>query len=231
MIFKTGITIQFFVPVLCILAAFSCSRYQYMSVNSYLPQNENKEFTVDNDTVLLRYSFEGEGLQIKITLYNKLRQPLFIDLNRSTVVMNNYQAESPFDPEENPGFIAPLSYTTVTSVPMTDQVIKINPKDTLVEKTSLNNVGKIYSYNIESTPVFFRVILALTTNDDYSYPTFFDYSFWVSEILQTSAGPKSVKYHPSDQFYVGKPTGFGKVAGWIGSFLILIITAVLLPSE
>jgi hypothetical protein len=145
--------------------------------------------------------------------------------------MNNYQTESPFDPEENPGFIAPLSYTTVTSIPLIDQVININQKDTLVERTALNNVGKIYSYNFENTPVFFRVILALTPNDDYSYPTFFDYSFWVSDILQTSTGPRSMKYKPSNQFYIGKTTGFGKAFGWIVSLLLVVFSALLLSEE
>jgi len=230
MICKQLFSRVYIIIVFGIILLSGCSSYQYMSVNSYLEQNESQEFIFENDTIQLKYSFPGENLQITILLFNKLRQPLYLDLERSTVVINNYQVENPFDPEGQVNFIAPLSYAKIISYPLSDQMIKLNPKDSLIEKTTLNNVGRIYSYNEETTPLYFRIILAITANDDYSSPTFFDYSFWVSDILQTSTGPKSMKYNPSNQFYVGKTTGFGKVLGWTGVILLLFLSALLLAA-
>ena len=73
-----------------------CNRYQYMYVSSHLDQNEKKEFILENDTVQIKYSFTGENFPLTITLYNKLSQPIYIDLERSTVVMNNMQIAARF---------------------------------------------------------------------------------------------------------------------------------------
>ena len=61
-------------------------------------------------------------------------------------------------------------------------------------------------------------------------PTFFDYSFWVSDILQTTTGPKSMPDKPSNQFYIGKPTSFGIMSGWVGVVGLLLLTGLLLAA-
>ena len=204
-----------------------CNRYQYMYVSSHLDQNEKKEFIVENDTVQIKYSFTGENFPLTITLYNKLSQPIYIDLERSTVVMNNMQIAGPFYRENQISFVAPLSIATLYSNPLKDQLLDLSPKDTSIHEVTKNKFGIIYSFDDETTPVYFRIILALTVNDDYSYPTFFDYSFWVSDILQTSAGPKSMPDKTSNQFYIKKTTGFGIMSGWVGVAGLLFLTALL----
>lgn len=207
-----------------------CNRYQYMYVSSHLDQNEKKEFIVENDTVQIKYSFAGENFPLTITLYNKLRQPVYIDLERSTVVMNNMQIAGPFYTENQISFVAPLSIATLYSNPLKDQLLDLSPKDTSIHEVTKNKIGIIYSFDEATTPIYFRIILALTVNDDYSYPTFFDYSFWVSDILQTDAGPKSMPDKPSNQFFIRKTTGFGIMSGWIGAIGLLFLSALLLAA-
>jgi len=207
-----------------------CSRYQYMYVSSHLDQNDKKEFIVENDTVQIKYSFTGENFPLTITLYNKLSQPIYIDLERSTVVMNNMQIAGPFYTENQISFVAPLSIATLYSNPLKDQLLDLSPKDTSIHEVTKNKFGIIYSFDEATTPIYFRIILALTVNDDYSYPTFFDYSFWVSDILQTDAGPKSMPDKTSNQFFIRKTTGFGIMSGWIGAIGLLFLSALLLAA-
>ena len=216
--------------VLFVIMLSGCSRYQYMYVSSNLDQNDKKEFIVENDTVQIKYSFTGENFPLTITLYNKLRQPIYIDLERSTVVINNIQIAGPFYRENQISFVAPLSFATLYSNPLKDQLIELNPKDSSIHEVTQINIGKLYSFDEATTKVYFRIILALTVNDDYSYPTFFDYSFWVSDILQTTTGPKSMPDKPSNQFYIGKPTGFGIVSGWAGILGITVLFVLLLAA-
>jgi hypothetical protein len=140
------------------------------------------------------------------------------------------QIAGPFYRENQISFVAPLSFATLYSNPLKDQPVELNPKDSTIYEVTQINLGKIYSFDEATTPVYFRIILALTVNDDYSLPTFFDYSFWVSDILQTTTGPKSMPDKPSNQFYIGKPTSFGIMSGWVGVVGLLLLTGLLLAA-
>jgi len=213
-----------------IIILSGCSRYQYISISSDLYQNEKKEFVMENDTVLLKYTFAGKNFPITISIFNKLLRPIYVDLGRSTVIINNFQINGPFYHDGQFDFIAPRSYVTLTSNPLNDQFININPKDSIKNVPIASDLGENYSFNENTTPLYFRNILALTPNEDYSYPTFFDYSFWVSNVLQTMNGPASMTYNPSNQFYIRKKTVFGKSIGWIG-LSALVILSLSLPGQ
>lgn len=219
-----------FLLYISIIILTGCSRYQYISINSNLYQNEQKEFINENDTVMIKYTFAGENLPITISIFNKLLQPLYVDLGRSTVIINNLQINGTFYRDGQIDFIAPLSYVTLTSNPLKDQFISVNPEDSLTNLTINTVEGKLRSFNVETTPLYFRSILALTPNEDYSYPTFYDYSFWVSDILQTMNSPASITYKPSNRFYIRKKTGFGKSFGWI-VLSALVILRLSLPGQ
>ena len=216
-----------FLLYVSIIFLSGCSRYQYISVNSNLYQNEKKEFISENDTVMIKYTFAGENFPITVTIYNKLLQPLYIDLGRSTVIINNYQATDPFYRDGQISYIAPLSNATITSNPLKDKFISANPQDSSSKASALLTDGKIHLYDESSTPLFFRSILAITTHEDYTSPTFFDYSFWASDIQMTFNSPSSRIYKPSNQFYISKPTGFGKFVKWTGLLTILVLSGLL----
>ena len=64
--------------IILIFTGYSCSQYQYISINSNLNHNEEKEFINENDTVLIKYTFADENIPLIITIYNKLQQPIYI---------------------------------------------------------------------------------------------------------------------------------------------------------
>lgn len=201
----------------------ACSRYQYVLLGSRLPQNENQEYVVENDSVQIKYSFSGENFPLTITVYNKLLQPVYFDLRRTTVIINNIQTNVPDLFEGHSDFIAPQVFASIKSSPLKDRLFDLSKQDSLGNKPRVTNVGKIYSFTEEITPLFMRIVLALSPNEDYSYPTFYDYSFWVSDIIQNYTGPKEMKYRPSNQFYLKKSTALGKTLSLTGAVAIIVL--------
>jgi hypothetical protein len=206
-----------------------CSVYQYVSVKSYLGKNDLNEYVVENDTATISYSFSGYNFPLIINLQNRLDRPLYIDTERSAVIINGRQINDAFYKDGQPRYVSAMSNVTLSSNPLMSSFIDVK-KDTsgngVVRKTSM---GKVYSYDDSESPVFFRVILAITPNEDYSYPTFFDYSFWVSDILQTNTKPDKKYFSIPNQFYFGKSTGVGKFFGYTGVVLLVILGAMVAP--
>lgn len=214
-----------------LLLLAGCSRYQFLSVSSQLEKNNKEEYINENDTVRISYKFSGENFPLTVTIYNKLSQPVYIDLRRSLVIMNSLQMNGTFDKEGQNDFIAPFSNVTLESNPLQDKFIDLNPADSLSTKPVRTGSGRRYSFSDLTTPLYFRIILALTPNEDYSYPTFYDYSFWVSGILETSYGPSSLENHVSYLPYIKKTTGFGSFMGISGLVGLLIISSAIAPAE
>lgn len=67
----------------------SCSVYQYATVESDLPKNERSEFVMENDSMILKFSFSGENMPVNIEVFNKLNAPLYVDWRRSSVVIGD----------------------------------------------------------------------------------------------------------------------------------------------
>jgi hypothetical protein len=217
----------FFITCLCSLLLSGCFKYQYISVNSKLYQNEKKEFVCENDTVLILYTFSGQNFPINFTIYNKLEQPIYIDWVRSTVIMNNEQLNVPFYDYGQINFVAPRSYITIAKDGLRNRFFDLSPKDSLkkiVIGTSDGSLeGKRRSFNEGTTPIHFRSILALTTHEDFSSPAYIDNSFWISGITQSMANPSKLLYKPSNQFYLQETTGAGKCLGWTAAITILVL--------
>jgi hypothetical protein len=208
------------------LVLTGCAQYQYVFVDSHLRQNDKKEFIKENDTVTILYSFVGENFPVTLTITNKLQQPLYIDWDRSVAVINDVQVDSPFNNEGQVGFIAPLSSVTISGNSLRSQFIELDPNDPRikVEMTGGSMKGVKYTYTENSTPLFFRTVLALTTNENLSIPTFYDYSFWVSDIVESASEPNSVTYNPQNKFFIKKESKSGKIFGWT----VLLATSLIL---
>jgi hypothetical protein len=67
----------------------SCSTYQYVTVSSSLSNQNPETFTAENDTAKIAYEFSGENGPVKISIYNKLRIPLYVDWNQSALIVND----------------------------------------------------------------------------------------------------------------------------------------------
>jgi len=67
----------------------SCVTYQYATINSSsVSKNEKQEFVIENDSLLLVYNFNGPDAPVNITIHNKLNVPMYIDWQRSAIIVN-----------------------------------------------------------------------------------------------------------------------------------------------
>lgn len=82
----------FALSVVALFCMSSCSSYYYSIVESndaIGEKNEDKDFVIDNDSVSVFYSFYGEDAPVSITVYNKMEEPLFVDWQRSALIIDD----------------------------------------------------------------------------------------------------------------------------------------------
>ncbi|MCT4588242.1 MAG: hypothetical protein N4A71_10500 [Carboxylicivirga sp.] len=75
----------------------SCSSYQFATLKSDLEQPFSDGFIYENDTIQLHYAFNGLNCPLQLSIYNKLNQPIYIDYNRSSLIING--ETFPLNPE------------------------------------------------------------------------------------------------------------------------------------
>jgi hypothetical protein len=69
----------------------SCSRYQYMTLNSsQLTKNDQHQLVFENDTIRLTYDFNGANGPISVNVYNKTNQPLYVNWKKSALIRNEH---------------------------------------------------------------------------------------------------------------------------------------------
>jgi hypothetical protein len=80
-----------YLPYTVILILFySCASYQYYTVSSAgVAQNDKREFVIENDSLRLVYNFNGFNAPVNITIQNKLSVPVYIDWQRSALIVND----------------------------------------------------------------------------------------------------------------------------------------------
>ena len=146
---KNFMTSRNFLLISCFILLSGCAQYQYVFIDSHLNQNDKKEFIKENDTVMVKYTFSGENMPITITIYNKLQQPLYIDWERSAVIINNVQVNGSFYHDGQISFIAPLSYAIVSSNELKNQFIDLDLNDPRINVTIIGGNTRMikYSYN------------------------------------------------------------------------------------
>ena len=214
-------------PVSCIamLIATGCNRYQYLFVDSNLQQNNLNEYVVDNDTVSIRYNYSEANLKLTVSIYNKLMKPLYIDYLRSAIVINNEQLSGPVYDESQPAFISPLSFVRLKSNPVRYENFEIKEMGESNQVQIGSGKGTKVSFDKNSTPFHFRIIIALTENEDYSAATFYDYSFWLSDIIESGVKPKSFPDRQANQSYINTSASTNIWLVYTG----VIVLSVLLP--
>jgi len=227
-------SIQLFLfAFLCVITLSGCTEYQYVTVNSNLKKNENKEFSVENDTVSIKYKFSGQNFQLSQTIYNKLQVPLYVDWLKTNIIVNGNQlSDSIYDNQA--GYIAPQSKITIVSNPLMEEFINLKPLETIpqaIVNKGENNDWTLLTFDKATTPLYFRNFITLTTHDDFTDPMNIDNSFWFSEILQNTSGPSSETKKRLDQFYLRRTTGFGKVLGWTSGVAVIVLCAPYIANE
>lgn len=79
------------IPILILLSSCS-STFFYSTLNTkneYVEKVDNGDFLLDTDSLWIAYCFKGESAPIQITVFNKLDKPLYIDWQRSALIINN----------------------------------------------------------------------------------------------------------------------------------------------
>jgi len=216
----------FLLVVGCLIMFTGCTSYQYVYVDSHLKKNELKEFVQETDSFKIKYNFSGQDFGFKITIENKLDKPVYIDWRKTSVIVNDIQEDGSFYNDNQVGVVAPNSSVTVTSNTFVNQFIDPTPYDSTGLVKRVKDKSKIHFYDENNTPIYFRNILALTTQEDLSSPVFFDNDFWITEIFQTSNNLISKNSRP-DLFYIAKPTGFGKFMGWTSTISFAVVVGII----
>ena len=70
----------------------SCSTYYYSTLSStegLVEKDDFGDFIYENDSVKVVYSFFGYNLPIKILVINNSNQPLYVDWQRSALILND----------------------------------------------------------------------------------------------------------------------------------------------
>ncbi|MFD0795576.1 hypothetical protein ACFQZX_18280 [Mucilaginibacter litoreus] len=75
----------------CCALFSSCKTYQLNVVSSVdkTPDAQTGDYQFDNDTVRITYSFYGENAPVSISIYNKLNQPLYVDWQKSALIIGD----------------------------------------------------------------------------------------------------------------------------------------------
>lgn len=91
--------------IVALFSMTSCSSYYYSILESNDTiggKNEDKDFVIENDSVFISYCFYGEDAPVSITVYNKMDEPLFVDWQRSALIIDDvatsyYQGKAPIE--------------------------------------------------------------------------------------------------------------------------------------
>lgn len=77
-------------PVVVILVvATSCTKSQFVSLQSDADLAPSGGYVYENDTVQVNYAFKGDNGPIIIKVYNKLSVPIYVDWTKSATVVNH----------------------------------------------------------------------------------------------------------------------------------------------
>ena len=77
--------------VLIALICTGCLKYQYATINSPLKHDNSTSFIFENDTLKLSYDFSGVNGPVKISVYNKLNTPLYVDWSKSALIIGDHR--------------------------------------------------------------------------------------------------------------------------------------------
>ncbi len=223
-----------FVLLFCIAILISgCSKHQYLSFSSDLPTENDGSFIYENDSVKVVYSFLQEGnLQLEIT--NKLNDLIYIDLNKSAIIINNESFSLDdglvnFNGQNTANILGNNQLSEFSGqghIPTSMKYIHPNTKinhvfknvpiyyggkamDRYVERPT-PGAEKRYLFSQENSSHHLESFLYLDTDKNESNHTVVGHSFWVSEFSQLYTKSNGIK---KNQFHSTTITPFGVIIG------------------
>lgn len=212
----------------------SCSStYFYSTINSsdlYSQKVDNGDFLFENDSLWIAYCFKGESAPIQITVYNKMDEPLYVDWQRSALIIDD-QAISYGGKEINASIFSNSNETNVGLMAEIPHGVSFIPPKTKVSNSTLRlSVGfedinkkafknmhlgvnkgepvkvKGIRFTPENTPLSFTSYLTLYTENKRKMV--YEQDFYIANLLKTNVAPNNLPTSMADRgdlFYTIKP--------------------------
>lgn len=233
-----------------ILLFASCSKYQYFTISSHLPQEKNGSFLFENDSLKIGYSYTPDG-HIRIDITNKLNKLIYVDWNKSSMIfhaqsfplndgISNFNATSyaglSFTGLETSnisgtiastpgrGYIPPKSRTSrlFYTVPIAYKNLKEVKSYKSIDTVYYD--AKRYTFETEDSLHLHRSYIVLGDEEEHRTQSF-NHSFWVSDITEALEGDLNIA---ANQFKVSKTTSTGVIVGTVGLAALIVF---LVPEE
>ncbi|RFZ92631.1 hypothetical protein D0C36_14540 [Mucilaginibacter conchicola] len=102
------------ITLACCAILASCSKYQLNVISSTTGKEPNKQtgnYEFENDSVRISYSFYGADAPVTVNVFNKLNEPLYIDWQKSALVIGDKAISYVPDNIKLNGSISADSYT------------------------------------------------------------------------------------------------------------------------
>jgi hypothetical protein len=234
--------------LLLLVTLSGCATYQYVAIDSDLPQNNYGEMLIENDTVLIKYKFSGPNCPAVVHIFNKMDVPLYIDWKQSSFILSGKSighsdeklliagqtvgAETALTPQTSFAFSNMTGTITNSSahsfIPPRSYIegLPVNLRTTFFDTRGFEIARRpgvapqpYKFFDREDSPFKFRNYLTLSTFPDMRRTFSYDNEFWAQSIRKSGSRPASQPLkRTQNQFYLSKPTGVGAVIG----FLVLI---------
>lgn len=227
-----------YLALLVALIAFtSCSSTYFFATldtsNGYVEKVENGDFLLETDSLWIAYCFKGENAPVQITAFNKTDEPLYIDWNRSALIIDNMAityggeklnySEEWFDSEsvarrnvsvavsDNITFIPPQSMVSEIPLYLSSNFEQIDKKDYrngyIGDRFNQSIAIKRIDFDETATPLKFRSYLTIYTQPEK--PMVFTQDFYLKNLIKTSGlHPNDLANNMADRgdfFYTIKP--------------------------
>lgn len=232
---------------LVLIALTSCSKYQFVTVNSDLEKLQSGMIVLENDTAAISYAFSGPDGPVRIQVINKLSIPLYVRWKTSTIekqtwpnttlkplftaaLETNVDSQSPeilehnsdYSLINNPEEIIKISGNGVgnsEAIQLRKAFFHVSTPDM---KTGELNGGRTRTqiFNRQNTPLQLISELSFSITNDFKNKPISKHEFWVDEVLVTMVQPKNAYEFKKreDVFYLRKGSGFGFFLASIGFF-------------
>lgn len=230
----------------------SCMSSRYITIDSdQLKKDEASNIIYVTDSLTITYSFQGNGIPVRLNIENKSENPLFVDWSNSMVIMNGQRNKlSNLNSRINMTgtsvhFDNGVSHTNMNGVIRNAELISIIPTNayesinvfslyrhiSMREKVKHNTkMESLYSrqgafieqFDSENSFNKFRVFLAMSYDPTFSKVFYIDKSFYVSEIVFTDIMPDEMATRPMNRGHVIASGSTNSEAGAVGGLIAFV---------
>ncbi|MEJ0030982.1 MAG: hypothetical protein WDO15_11660 [Bacteroidota bacterium] len=152
----------------------------------------DKPFVLNNDTLLLAYTFYNGN--VNIDLFNKSKTPLYIDWRRSALIVDNIswsykknQRTAFSKNKKRPRYVksAIRRKTTTSFLPPNTGIKTARFRVKNLLRALPLKLDEKQEFTTESSPFRFRSYLYLSYDQDFAKPVFIDHTFWLSNRIRS----------------------------------------------